>query len=118
MIAGGFEAVARAKNLAVKETPAFKGGEQIPEIGTNTPFQVACTFLAVNAVSPPIQGQGRCYIIKVVDRTEPDMAKYTEARQGIIDALRNELANRFMANWYQDLRDKAKVEDLRERPLQ
>jgi hypothetical protein len=46
------------------------------------------------------------------------MEKYTEARQGIIDAMRNELANRFMANWYQDLRDKAKVEDLRERPLQ
>ena len=118
MIAGGFEAVARAKNLTAKETPAFKDGDQIPEIGTNTAFQAACTFLAVNAVSPPVRGQGRYYVIKVVERMEPDMAKYADARQGIIDAMRNELANRFMANWYQGVRDKAKVDDLRERPLQ
>jgi peptidyl-prolyl cis-trans isomerase D len=118
IIAGGFEAVARAKNLTAKETPAFKDGDQIPEIGTNTAFHVACKYLAVNAVSPPVRGQGRYYIITVVERGEPDMAKYADARQGIIDAMRNELANRFMANWYQGVRDKAKVEDLRERPLQ
>ncbi|HEY5132537.1 MAG TPA: peptidylprolyl isomerase [Candidatus Krumholzibacteriaceae bacterium] len=119
MIAGGaFDAVARTKGLAVKETPAFKENDQIPEIGANTPFQTACKYLAVNAVSPPIKGQGRFYIIKVVERTEPDMAKYAEGRQAIVDAMRNELANRFMANWYQGIRDKAKVEDFREKPIQ
>jgi hypothetical protein len=46
------------------------------------------------------------------------MAKYVEARQGIVSDMRNEVANRFMANWYQGVRDNAKVEDLRERPLQ
>jgi parvulin-like peptidyl-prolyl isomerase len=115
---GNFDAVARAKGLAVKETPAFKENDQIPEIGANTPFQTACKYLAINAVSPPIRGQGRFYIIKVVERTEPDMTKYAEGRQAIVDALRSELANRFMANWYQGIRDKAKVEDLREKPIQ
>ncbi|MCX5752060.1 MAG: peptidyl-prolyl cis-trans isomerase [Candidatus Krumholzibacteria bacterium] len=115
---GSFDAVAKAKGFAVKETPSFKVGDAIPEIGTNTPFQTACKFLAVNAVSPPIKGQGRYYLIKIVERTEPDMAKYVEARQGIVSEMRNEVANRFMASWYQDIRDNAKVEDLREKPLQ
>jgi len=119
MIAGGaFDAVARAKGLAVKQTPAFKENDQIPEIGANTPFQTACKYLALNAVSPPIKGAGRFYIIKVEERTEPDMTKYAEGRQALVDAMRNELANRFMANWYQGIRDKAKVEDFREKPIQ
>jgi peptidyl-prolyl cis-trans isomerase D len=119
MIAGGsFEDVAKAKGFAVKETPPFKADDAIPDIGSNTPFQTACTYLAVNAVSPPIEGQGRFFLIKVVERSEPDMAKYVEARQGLVNEMRNEAANRFMANWYQSIRDKAKVEDLREKPLQ
>jgi peptidyl-prolyl cis-trans isomerase D len=119
ILAGGsFDAVAKAKGFAVRETPLFKAGDPIPEIGSNTTFHAACTFLAVNAVSPPIEGQGRFYVIKLVERAEPDMAKYAEARQGLVNEMRNEIANRFMASWYQGIRDNAKIEDLRERPLQ
>jgi peptidyl-prolyl cis-trans isomerase D len=115
---GSFDAAAKAKGFTVKETPSFKADDAIPEIGTNTTFQAACTFLALNAVSPPIKGQGRYFLIKIIERTEPDMAKFVEARQGIVSEMRNELANRFMASWYQSIRDNAKVEDLREKPLQ
>jgi peptidyl-prolyl cis-trans isomerase D len=115
---GSFDAVAKTKGFTVKETPSFKTGDPIPEIGTNTTFQAACKFLAVNAMSPPIEGQGRYYLIKIIERAEPDMAKYVEARQGLVSEMRNEIANRFMANWYQGIRDNAKVEDLREKPLQ
>lgn len=119
VLAGGsFEAVARAKGFTVKETPSFKAGDPIPEIGANTAFHTACTFLAVNAVSPPIKGQGRCYVIKLIERAEPDMAKYAELRPTLVNEMRNEIANRFMASWYQDVRESAKVEDLREKPLQ
>ena len=113
-----FDAVAKAKGFTLKETPSFKAGDAIPEIGTNTTFQAACKFLAANAVSPPIKGQARYYLIKVIERAEPDMAKYVESRQSIVSEIRNEVANRFMANWYQGIRDNAKVEDLREKPLQ
>ena len=113
-----FDAAAKARGFTAKETPSFKASDAIPEIGTNTTFQAACKFLAVNAVSPPIKGQGRYYVIKVIERSEPDMAKYIESHQSIAGELRNEVANRFMANWYQGIRDNAKVEDLREKPLQ
>jgi peptidyl-prolyl cis-trans isomerase D len=119
ILAGGsFDAVAKAKGFTVKETPLFKASDPIPEIGTNTTFQAACKFLAVNAVSPPIEGQGRYYLIKIIERTEPDMAKYVEGRQALVSEMRNEMANRFLANWYQGIRDNAKIEDLREKPLQ
>jgi hypothetical protein len=115
---GSFDAVAKAKGFTVKETPSCKAGDPIPEIGTNTTFHAACKFLAVNAVSPPIKGQGRYYLIKVIERAEPDMAKYVEARQSIVNEMRNEIANRFMADWYQGIRENAGVKDLREKPLQ
>jgi peptidyl-prolyl cis-trans isomerase D len=119
MLSGGsFDAIAKAKGFTVKETPSFKADDPIPEIGTNTAFQTACRFLRVHAVSPPIQGQGRYYLIELVERAEPDMTRYVEARQDIMNQMRNDVANRFMANWYQSVRDNAKVEDLREKPLQ
>jgi len=118
ILAGGdFEAVARAKGLAVKETPPFKESDAIPEIGTNTNFSVACKYLAVGAMSPPIAGQGRLYLIKLLERTEPDMNKYPEAREALVKEVREETSQRFMANWYQGIREKAKVEDLREKAL-
>ncbi|MDD4858054.1 MAG: peptidyl-prolyl cis-trans isomerase [Candidatus Krumholzibacteria bacterium] len=119
MIAGGdFDAVARAKGLTVKETPTFKEGDQIPGIGGNTAFHAACKYLAVNAISPPVMLQNRCCLIKLVKRTEPDESKYAEARQSLAEEMRNELSNRFIANWYQGIREAAKVEDFREKPLQ
>lgn len=117
MLASGFEAGAKAHGLVVKVTPAFKQGDQIPEIGTNTAFAVACRYLAPNAVSPPIEMPGRFFIASVIERSAPDLAAYSEARKTIVDEMRNESASRFVANWYQEIRDKAKVVDLRDKPL-
>lgn len=114
---GDFTAAARAHGLAAKETPLFKMHDAIPGIGTNTPFSVACGYLQTGAVSPPIAGEGRVFLIKLVQKTEPDMAKYAEERPKIMDDLRNELASRFVSNWYQGIREKAQVVDLREKTL-
>jgi parvulin-like peptidyl-prolyl isomerase len=112
-----FTAAARAHGLAAKETPPFKIHDTIPGIGTNTPFSVACRYLQVGAASPPIAGEGRVFLIKLVQKTEPDMAKYADDRAKIMDDLRNELATRFVSNWYQGVREKAQVVDLREKTL-
>lgn len=117
MIANGFEAGAKAHGLFVKVTPAFKQGDQIPEIGTNSAFAAACPFLALNAVSPPIEMPGRFFIISVIERAEPDPVAYGQARTTIVEEMRNESASRFMANWYQGIRERAKVVDLRDKPL-
>jgi peptidyl-prolyl cis-trans isomerase D len=117
MIASGFEAGAKTHGLDVRTTPPFKQMDQIPGVGANTAFSAACRLLAVGAVSPPVKGLGRYHIIKLLERSEPDIAAYSKARGGLVEEMRNEVASRFMANWYQGIRDKAKVEDLRERRL-
>jgi peptidyl-prolyl cis-trans isomerase D len=114
---GSFSAAARTHGLVAKETPLFALHDAIPDIGTNTPFSVACRFLAVDEVSPPIVGQGRCYIIKLLEKTQPDLAKFAEERATIVEDLRKEASSRFVANWYQGIREKAHVVDLRERTL-
>jgi peptidyl-prolyl cis-trans isomerase D len=118
MIANGFEAGARAHGLDIQTTPQFKRMDQIPGVGGNTAFSTACWLLPLGAVSPPVKGQGRYHIIKLVERSELDVAAYGQARAGLVDEMRNEIASRFMANWYQGIRDKAKIEDLREKRLQ
>ena len=112
-----FAAAARSHGLAAKETPLFKIHDAIPGIGTNAPFSAACKYLQTGAVSPPIAGEGRVFLIKLVQKTEPDMAKYADERTKIMDELRNELATRFVSNWYQGIREKAQVLDLREKTL-
>jgi peptidyl-prolyl cis-trans isomerase D len=112
-----FAAAAKAHGYAAKETPLFKLNDAIPGIGTNTAFSVACRYLQTGAVSPPIAGEGRVFIIKLLQKTEPDMAKYADERAKIMDDLRNELASRFVSEWYQGVREKAQVVDLREKTL-
>ena len=117
MISAGFEAASKARGLTVRATPPFKRMDEIPGIGGNTAFAAACRLLETNAASPPIKGRDRYYIIRVVERAEPDIARYGEERTALLDEMRNEAASRFMANWYQEIRDGAKVEDFRERQL-
>lgn len=117
MIVLGFEAGALARGLAVQTTPPFKESDQIPGVGANTAFAAACRLLAVGAVSPPIKGFGRYHIIKLLERSEHDVAAYAHARAELLEEMRNEISSRYMANWYQGIRDKAKIEDLRERRL-
>lgn len=117
MIANGFGPGAAEHGLAVQSTPPFAAADQIPGIGANTAFSAACRYLAIGGVSPPIKVQNRYFIISVVERTEPDAAAYGEARTALLGEMQNEEASRFMANWYQSIRDEAKIEDLREKPL-
>ena len=117
LTSGNIAAVARAHGLVVKETPLFKVSDAIPEVGANTPFSVACKYLQVGAVSPPVVGQGRCYLIKLLQKTAPDLAAFNEERPKLVQEMRDELGNRFIANWYQQLRGKAEITDLREKTL-
>jgi peptidyl-prolyl cis-trans isomerase D len=114
---GNVSAAARAHGLVAKETPLFKALDPIPGIGSNTPFSVACRYLQVGTVSPPILGQGRCYLIKLLQKTEPDLAAFAGERAKIVEDLRNDLASRFWANWSQGIREKARVVDFREKTL-
>lgn len=114
---GDLEGAAHAKELSIIETPMFRIDGPVPEIGTNTNFAVACHMLPTGKIGPPIKEYGAWYVIQVLDRTNPDMKAFAEQRETILGRLRQEKATHLMASWYEEIRDKAKIQDFRTQTL-
>jgi peptidyl-prolyl cis-trans isomerase D len=117
VLGGDLEAAAHEHELEIKETPLFKETETIPGIGVNTAFAKACHLLTVGQLSTPVKGPNGYYLIRVNERTEPDMNAFTEQRKEIAQQLQREMSSSYVAGWYEALRKKAKVTDLRETTL-
>ncbi len=114
---GDLESVAHARELEVQETPLFGEDESVPGIGINTAFAHACHLLPIGELSAPVKGRDAFYLIMVTERTEPDMEEFTKRRPEILNQLRGEMASRFIAGWYDEIRQSAEVVDRRERTL-
>jgi parvulin-like peptidyl-prolyl isomerase len=117
MLGGELDAAAHKHELEIKETPLFKETDTVPGIGVNTAFAKACHLLAEGQLSPPVKGSSGYYIIRVTERTEPDMNAFAEQRNDIEQQLKRELTSSYVAGWYDAIRKKAKVTDLRETTL-
>lgn len=112
-----FEEAAHSLQLEIVETAPFKLEDSVPGIGTGTNFAVACHKLPVKEISVPIKGSGGWYVIIVTSRSGPDLNEFSDQRPEIMTELQRERASRFMAKWYEGLRDNAKVVDERETTL-
>ncbi len=111
---GDLESVAHERELAIETSSLFAENESVPGIGLNTAFAHACHQLPIEDLSPPIKGRNAFYLIRVTERTEPDMDEYTTRRTEILNQLRSEMATHFIAGWYEEIRQNAEVVDLRE----
>ncbi|UCF06731.1 MAG: peptidyl-prolyl cis-trans isomerase [bacterium] len=114
---GDFSTVARAHGFEVQETPPFRRNDAIPGVGVNTTFAMAAHVLPAGELSPPIQERDYFYLLRVTERSEPDMNEYANRRVEILNRLRGERASRIMAGWYESVRKDVDVVDMRERTL-
>ncbi|MBN2184159.1 MAG: peptidylprolyl isomerase [Candidatus Krumholzibacteriota bacterium] len=114
---GDLEAVAHSRELEFSETAPFKIDGNLPGIGTGTGFSTACHMLPVDSFSVPVQGDEVWYIIRVISVSSPDMNEFASQRQTILGELIQEKTSEFLAGWYRDLRENAKIEDMREMTL-
>ncbi len=114
LTSGSLETAALANGFQLQETPLFREAESVPGIGVNTAFSRACHLLLKGELSPPIKGQNEYYLIRVMERVEPDMTRFPEYRQTIVNQMSKELANVLLAGWYDAVRKRAEVVDLRE----
>lgn len=117
LTSGDLDRAAHAAGLEVRETALFKADEIVPGIGANTAFSTACHLLRQGELSAPVKGQDAYYLIMVTERTEPDLKEFADKREEIVGQLRNDLASRFMAKWYNEIRAKADVDDNRQKTL-
>ncbi len=114
---GSLEAAALAVGLEVKQTLFFKRMDTVPGIGGNTAFAVACHLLPIGELSPPVKGRNSYYLIRVTERKAPDMDLFTEQRAEILTEIRREKIMRFLSGWYDEIRQRADVVDMREQVL-
>jgi peptidyl-prolyl cis-trans isomerase D len=114
---GNLESAALAAGLDAEETSYFKRGDAIPGIGGNTPFAVASHLLPVGEISTPIRSGNAYFLIRVADRKLPDMDLFTSRSAEIAEQLNREKTMRFIAGWFDEIRQNAEVVDNRERLL-
>ena len=114
---GNLETAALSAGLEIKQTPSFKRMDTVPGIGGNTAFAVACHLLPSDELSPPIRGRNSYYLISVTERKAPDWDLFVEHRAELMTEIRREKIMRFLANWYDEIRQRADVVDMREQVL-
>ena len=114
---GNLETAALESGLETNKTPSFKISDSVPGVGGNTAFAVASHMLPIRELSPPIKGRNAYYLIRVTDRKEPDMDLFAEQRAEIMNEIRREKIMRYLSSWYDEIRQRAKVVDLREQAL-
>ena len=117
MTSGNLESAALAAGFDVEETSYFKRADILPGIGGNTPFAVASHLLPIGETSPPIQSGDAYFLIQLTDRKQLDMALFTARRTEIAEELSREKTMRFIAGWFDEIRQNADVVDMRERLL-
>ncbi len=114
---GDLEAAAHSFELEVVETTPFTIDQSIPGIGTGTGFAVAAYELQTGRIGPPVKGNQEWFIIQVIDRSPGEPSEMAAQRQAILQQLRQKSASRFLALWYDKLRQDAVVVDNREMTL-
>lgn len=114
LTSGDLEAVAHSRELQFKETGPFKIDDSITGIGAGTGFSEACRVLPVDSFSIPVEGNETWYIIRVISKSSPDMNEFARQRQDILNQMLQEETSKYLAEWYQELREKADIVDMRE----
>jgi parvulin-like peptidyl-prolyl isomerase len=66
-------------------------------------------------LSKPFEGTRGFYIIKLMTKTAFDSTQYASERNSMQDQIVQEKRNRLFSDWLTALRDKADIEDLRDK---
>lgn len=86
----------------------------IPRIGRSSQIYAAAFSLEPGKISPLLDTPRGFYFVKVLERTPFDEADYKQKREGIRAQLLNTKRQKFFTEWYENLKDKADIEDNRD----
>jgi peptidyl-prolyl cis-trans isomerase D len=109
----GLEVAAGGLGLEVVTTGWFTRQNNIPGIGSGTPVAGAAFGLAQGQVAGPVDGPRGLYFIQLLEKQPYDPTAYERERASLREQLKvTEMRSTFNA-WFEDLREKAEVEDRR-----
>jgi parvulin-like peptidyl-prolyl isomerase len=102
-------------NVTAQRTGPFKAGESIATVGRDPAFSGLALALNPGELSKPFQGQRGYYIVRLLSKSAFDSTRYAAEWQTLHDQILSEKRNRFTADWLTQLRDRAEIEDRRDK---
>ncbi len=99
--------------ISFDSTSMFTRAQPSPKIGRAAEVIGAAFSLEPGKISGMLETDRGYYFVKVKDRTEFDPESYKTQKDAIRARLMNQKSQRFFAEWYENLKEDADIEDNR-----
>ncbi len=101
-------------NITITQTGLFNYGQFIGGgVGRDFAFNFAAFKLKVGEVSQPVKGNRGYYLIELVSKQDFDKTAFDIQKNSIRNQILQEKQNTIISSWMNELKKKAKIEDLR-----
>ena len=101
--------------VVVQRTGLFKATDAPQGVGRDYAFIGQVGSLKPGEMSKPFEGTRGFFIVKMVSKTAFDSTQYAGEKNTLRDQILQEKRNRMFSDWITALRDKADIEDNREK---
>ena len=109
-----FGTVAAQYGYAVEKTDSFSVATPVGDIPPYSAFARAALAGNTGDVVGPVLSGNSLYVIKIVGRNEPDPAAMAAKAPAMRDRLQQQKVQAYIGYWFTQLKEKSKIEDLRE----
>jgi parvulin-like peptidyl-prolyl isomerase len=101
--------------VVVQKTGSFKAVDAPQGVGRDYAFIGQAVSLKPGELSKPFEGTRGYYILKMLSKTAFDSTQFSGEKNTIRDQILQEKRNRMFNDWITALRDKATIEDERDK---
>ncbi|MCX6134561.1 MAG: peptidylprolyl isomerase [Ignavibacteriales bacterium] len=103
------------RNVVDQKTGPFKAQDAPPNVGRDLAFVGHVIALKPNEISKPFEGARGYYIVKLLSKSAFDSTQFASTKNTLREQILQEKRNRMFSDWLTALRDKADIEDLRDK---
>jgi peptidyl-prolyl cis-trans isomerase D len=101
--------------LAVQTTGAFSANGVVPGVGRDAAFLGTASALTVGQVSPAVIGNRGAFLIQLTQKSDVDSSGFSAQKEMLRSRLMQEKRGRFITDWLAQLKEKADIEDNRDK---
>jgi peptidyl-prolyl cis-trans isomerase D len=101
--------------VTITETGPFTlGAMSVPSLGREPRFVGATSSLKAGEITGPVEGVRGAYLLQLVSKTDFDTSAYAAQHDLLASRILQEKRGKFIADWLQQLKEKADIEDHRD----
>lgn len=104
-----WEEIVKGSGLKVVSTDFFTSEQEVKRVPDQDSFKEAALALEKGAISSVIQGTKASYLLRVIDRKDPDAAAYEREKTVFNRSLLSRKRDQVFADWLRQVRMRAKV---------